>query len=267
MDRSITDFNSRLKTIRIRDLIVGIIVTSILLIILMITTGDFLESGETFAIVLLIIASILFIFAFWGSKGIGNSFSELLDRDTQKIILIVLVLNMFFAMLLPCLISNLEVFLSMMDPAFLAAETIEDVTTSDPLMFDIATSIIFAPILEELVFRGILFNRTKLRIGIIPAMVLSSAIFGSLHQVGGMTSAFLFGICMCILYLQTDNILVPMSIHFLNNFIFVILNQFDTNFLLELPLLIPFTAVCGICSILLLIYIIKESSIVKKEYS
>ena len=31
-----------------------------------------------------------------------------------------------------------------------------------------------------------------------------------------MISAFVFGLCMCILYLKTDNIFIPMTVHFLN---------------------------------------------------
>ena len=128
-------------------------------------------------------------------------------------------------------------------------------------------SIIFAPIVEELVFRGVLFNRLKIRTGIIPAMLISSFLFAIGHDFGGMTSAFLFGICMCILYLKTDNILIPMSVHFINNLVATILETTQIDiFLAQFPLVIPSLIISIIGSVLLIIYIIKEAKKLKNEY-
>ena len=131
----------------------------------------------------------------------------------------------------------------------------------DPItfFFDALTSIIFAPILEELIFRGVLFNRLKIRIGIIGAMLISSGIFAIGHEFGGILSAFLFGLCMCIIYLKTDNILMTMSIHFLNNLVAVFLEAGGLDaYLFQMPML-PITLIVSIISGLLIIVYIYQN--------
>ena len=134
----------------------------------------------------------------------------------------------------------------------------------DPLTYllEVVSSVIFAPILEELVFRGILFNRLKIRTGIIAAMIISSAIFAIGHEFGGITSAFLFGMCMCIIYLKTDNILMTMSIHFINNLVAVILETGNLDaFLFQMPF-VPITLMVSVISgLLIIIYIFKETKL------
>lgn len=49
------------------------------------------------------------------------------------------------------------------------------------------------------------------------SIIISSMLFGILHN--DIIGAFIFGICMFILYLKTNNIFVPIYVHFFNNFI------------------------------------------------
>ncbi|WP_304093559.1 CPBP family intramembrane glutamic endopeptidase [Methanobrevibacter ruminantium] len=134
-------------------------------------------------------------------------------------------------------------------------------TPFDPIsfIFDVISSVILAPIIEELFFRGVLFNRLKIRTGIIAAMIISSALFAIGHEFGGITSAFLFGICMCIIYMKTDNILMTMSIHFLNNLVAVLLEVGNADaFLFQMPVA-PITLLLSIVSgLLILVYIVEE---------
>ncbi|KEI02815.1 CAAX protease [Clostridium botulinum D str. 16868] len=81
--------------------------------------------------------------------------------------------------------------------------------------------VILAPIMEELIFRGIMFNRLKMRWGAGPAIIISSIIFGMLHMDLAIIGAVLFGIMMCILYMKTRNIITTMTVHFINNLIFI----------------------------------------------
>ncbi len=140
-----------------------------------------------------------------------------------------------------------------------APDLLPEVMDPSSLLLDILSSIIIAPVLEELLFRGVLFNRLKIRIGIIPAMLLSSGIFALGHEFGGITSAFVFGICMCIVYLKTDNILMTMSIHFLNNLVAVFIDAAGLEqYLLQLPLA-PIVLLLSILSgLLILLYILEN---------
>lgn len=79
--------------------------------------------------------------------------------------------------------------------------------------------VLVSPIAEELIFRGILLNKLKLIVPTLFAILISSLLFASLHSVGSIFSAFIFAICMAILYLKSENILVPIFAHFLNNLI------------------------------------------------
>ncbi len=88
---------------------------------------------------------------------------------------------------------------------------------------------IYAPIIEELTFRKAMkdiFGRSILFI------LCSGLIFGGMHVVFSMTSWIeLFqiipysslGIAFAILYYKTDNIFVPISMHFTHNFLFTLL--------------------------------------------
>ena len=121
--------------------------------------------------------------------------------------------------------------------------------------------------MEELIFRGVMFNRLKIRIGILPAMIISSFIFAIGHDFGGITSAFLFGICMCLLYLKTDNILIPMSVHFLNNVVATLLNITGFDVVIsQFPWIIPSTIISIIGTVFLIKYVIQETKKVRKQY-
>jgi len=76
--------------------------------------------------------------------------------------------------------------------------------------------IIFAPIIEELIFRGILLHRWTIKWNMGIAIVLSSLFFGLLHL--DVIVSFIFGIVMSLLYLRTRTLIVPIIGHMLNNF-------------------------------------------------
>jgi membrane protease YdiL (CAAX protease family) len=86
----------------------------------------------------------------------------------------------------------------------------------------VATAVIAAPIVEELVFRG-LFLRTFLRrMPFWPAAVLSSVIFGAGHTyevstlAGALTLAFVvgsLGLTNCVLNRYTDSLVPGMIVH------------------------------------------------------
>ncbi|MDO5847998.1 MAG: type II CAAX endopeptidase family protein [Methanobrevibacter sp.] len=129
------------------------------------------------------------------------------------------------------------------------------------------STIIIAPVSEELVFRGVIFNRLNKRINVILAILISSILFGLCHDYGGMFSAFIFGICMCILYIKTDNIFVPMGAHFLNNLISEILDFIDPagDFFYDPTIICIILVLAFIVFIVLMYYIVKELKAINKN--
>ena len=97
----------------------------------------------------------------------------------------------------------------------------------------IYASLVFAPIVEELVFRGALFSPFRKK-NIYAGYLISSAAFGFLHVYQSLFSGNfkdllfilsygLLGSYMCKTYHETDSIISSMMLHFINNFISVIL--------------------------------------------
>ena len=76
-----------------------------------------------------------------------------------------------------------------------------------------ATRIVLIPIMEELLFRGILFGSFVSSFSYKIAMVLSAAIFALSHLTISWPSVFLIGILLAWIYWRTDNLAVTMVIH------------------------------------------------------
>lgn len=268
MDKSVENFNLRLRTVKIHDLIIGMLLAVILTGISMVIFPEIEANDDLFIIVLLIFMSLFFVWCLRGTTGLANNFRNLFVESTRNEILYVFAINLIFAFLFLFFITVIDMFIGMNDPSWVSVLDIDSVDVAPgAFLFTAITSIIFAPVLEELIFRGVLFNRLKIRVGIIPAMIFSSLLFGIGHDFGGITSAFLFGMCMCILYLKTDNILVPMSVHFTNNVVATILEitSFDL-YIIQFPWIILLGIITLIGTVLLVKYIIQESSNLKKEY-
>ena len=125
--------------------------------------------------------------------------------------------------------------------------------------------ILISPICEELIFRAVFLNRLKLALPILFSILISSLIFAALHPFGSITSTFIFALSMVILSIKSDNILVCINAHFLNNLfaeIIVILDSKNTLFLN--PNVFYLMKVLSLISfIIILFWIIKQLNIIK----
>ena len=267
MDKQVKDFNIRLRTIKLRELAVGIIISIIITGVLMGIFPIIEENDDLMFIVLLSCVLLFFIWELRGTTGITRNFENLFVEKTRNEILYVFAINLLFAFLFTCLVSGIDILIGFYDPGWVTGFDIDSVDLAPGAFFLSAiSSIIFAPLLEELIFRGVVFNRLKIRVGIVPAMLISSFLFGIGHDFGGITSAFLFGMCMCILYLKTDNILVPMSVHFTNNLVATLLELTPLSYIIgQMPWIIPATIISLIATVLLIKYIVQETSSLKKR--
>jgi uncharacterized protein len=80
-------------------------------------------------------------------------------------------------------------------------------------------AVVLAPIVEEMLFRGILLSRWSSKWGMRKAALISALAFAILHS--DTLGAFVFALCMTILYLRTQTLLIPIAAHALNNTIAV----------------------------------------------
>lgn len=79
------------------------------------------------------------------------------------------------------------------------------------LLIGITIGAIVAAISEELFFRGIVYQRLK-KMGFLPALLLSSAIFGAMH-LKYIPHYILTGILLALLFEYSQSIVVPIVTH------------------------------------------------------
>ena len=100
----------------------------------------------------------------------------------------------------------------------------------------IATSVC-APLVEELLFRGVLYKRMRTRLKVVPSMLISSAIFGIIHgNLVQFIYAFLIGMILSFVYEKFKNIWAPIILHAGANLLSVLLTMLLGESTAEPPL-------------------------------
>ncbi|MFN8362534.1 MAG: CPBP family intramembrane glutamic endopeptidase [Cloacibacterium normanense] len=82
-------------------------------------------------------------------------------------------------------------------------------------------TVLFAPFLEEILFRGII-QKGLINKGVKPAkaIIFSALAFGIFHLNPWQTvNAFLLGLVLGVVYYKTKSLLMPILLHAFNNFI------------------------------------------------
>lgn len=93
------------------------------------------------------------------------------------------------------------------------------------IVLSIICQCLFAPILEELFFREVIFNYLKNNLNIFFSIILSSLIFAlshSLFSIKEILYQFLFAIILGIARYKLNNIKSTLTIHIITNFIALI---------------------------------------------
>lgn len=91
-------------------------------------------------------------------------------------------------------------------------------------LMQLVTAGIVAPIVEELIFRGLVYRRTKKMTGTIAAAILSAALFGVFH--GNWVQApyaFIIGIVAVFVYEKFKSIVAPIMLHMSANILSVLI--------------------------------------------
>ena len=109
---------------------------------------------------------------------------------------------------------NIVIALTNMAGKDTAFVEVSDSITSNPLIVTIICAGILIPIVEEILFRGLIFNRIKCQYNFLAGLLISSLLFGIYHGniVQGIY-ATLLGIFLGFAYHKTKSILIPIFIH------------------------------------------------------
>jgi membrane protease YdiL (CAAX protease family) len=98
------------------------------------------------------------------------------------------------------------------------------------LVLELISSALLTPVLEELVYRGIIFARLKRMLGFVPAMLLSALIFAIMHfNLVQFVYALLFGMVLVVFMEKTGHLYGAMLGHITANALAVI--RTETGFL------------------------------------
>ncbi len=87
------------------------------------------------------------------------------------------------------------------------------------LVFTLVLGFTVGPVIEEIFFRGYLYNALKSRTSLFIAIILQATIFSVYHQYDFLGSlwVFLFGVVSAILYEKRKNLFAPIFLHCLSN--------------------------------------------------
>ena len=109
--------------------------------------------------------------------------------------------------------------------------------------FMLIGSVIFAPIFEEILYRGLMYNKLKEISNAFIGVLISSILFALLHIPGYGFNIKIFcfvldGILLTYCYEKTDNIYVPILVHSVNNFFIFLFNYVYFYFLIVIYFII-----------------------------
>ncbi|BDE05877.1 hypothetical protein WPS_11530 [Vulcanimicrobium alpinum] len=86
------------------------------------------------------------------------------------------------------------------------------------ILLSVLTMVVIAPIVEETVFRGLLFGALARPLGVVAAAALSALVFGGVHLDAVLfPSLAAIGFINALCYAATGNLTVCVAIHALNN--------------------------------------------------
>ncbi len=204
------NFNDKLKS---TSIIIGL---SFVLVSLFVTifAEELLGISEDISMDLMNIVFILLMaICLINTNGITTKLCELFDFKILKEIIYLFLLTTFIEALFGSFF---------IERIFCFHEVVYNISLYEPLGLCIISTVIFAPISEELFFRGILFNRLNLilsnkKYGLIISILLTTFVFAFAHGISTGLIIFLTSIPFCILYLKHENIFVSVLLHSISN--------------------------------------------------
>ncbi|MBA4687816.1 MAG: CPBP family intramembrane metalloprotease [Candidatus Galacturonibacter soehngenii] len=117
-----------------------------------------------------------------------------------------------------CVGANQLLTIIRLDEIFPGYKQFEQAIFGGNILIQVLAAVILAPVIEELLFRGLVFNRLNRYAGKIPAMLISSVFFGAYH--GNMVQgvyAFVVGMLFVFIYDRYKSIFAPILAHVIAN--------------------------------------------------
>ncbi len=245
-------FNDKLKKITLKEMLSVFIVLFLIQYLL-----NSLNIVQVNAFWIYIFIIFYFIFKLKDEFfSIGDDISEVFSPNVIRNVFLIVILNVFLSYgMLYFSNSILQIASHNIFESFFTGSLI--------------ATVFISPVVEELIFRGVFINRLKLVVPTVYAILISSMIFASLHSFGSIFSAFIFAVCVSILYLKTENIFVAIFAHFLNNLFAEIIVMADyNNILFTDNMIVLIMSLLAILSLILIsVSIVKELNTINNNKS
>ena len=98
----------------------------------------------------------------------------------------------------------------------------------------ILTTVVAAAVLEELLYRGLIYNRIKNTCGVLISAIISSLIFGAAHwNPIQFIYGFIAGMVMCYVYEKYRNLWAPIILHMSANLTSVLVQEYVGDVMLS----------------------------------
>ena len=154
--------------------------------------------------------TIVSVYLYKKIKKQDSNFSLKFKFPETKLLLILIPLTLALSIVIEPIVT----FIPMPD---FVKELFESMITND--IYSLITVAFLAPVLEEIIFRGIILNGLLKNYSPIKAIVWSAALFGIVHlNPWQFIGAFIIGLVIGWIYWKTNSIIPGILIHFVNNF-------------------------------------------------
>lgn len=202
-------------------------VVSFLIVLLfsMFYTQDQLKTLNVYIIISMLISqfSFVFIFIFYNKKNNINALETVGLKNRVNWV------NILLCVLISCVavfgfFNFIGIFESILIKLGFSPE-VPSLPLSSPLwlIINILISAVVPAIMEELIFRGIIFNGLKKR-GFWFACLISSVFFMIVHtSIWSIIYPIMMGIVFCFVFEKTGSVLYTMIVHFCNNLLVIII--------------------------------------------
>lgn len=211
-----------------------------------------------------LILVIFMVIYYYKKKGENKvSFEFIRERENRKELILLILSNIIFAFASTYLIQGIIHYIK---PQILKSILDESPISSDNIFIVILVVCIMAPLLEEFLFRGIIFTRLRFRFNNTAAVLISSLIFGLAHVSLAKVHAFILGITFCLVFKKYNNIFFNVILHSVYNFSAIILGSIMEISFLNFDILTASDSSIKLCMIISTMFILLSGIYLLKFY-
>ena len=198
-----------------------------------------------------------------------NFFERLyFNKTTVSLALISFVAGFSLQIPIGDIISFVEKARIMPDAIQKYSEMMESIMSGQNFILEILLTGILVPIIEEIMYRGLVFDQLRKNLPLSLALIIQALIFGLIHlnMVQG-TYAFMIGILLGVALIRSRSIILPIAIHMGTNLSGVILSKFQNEIgnTAEMIMRISSYVLAPVCIVLIFIITINKPHITKNK--